>query len=331
MRSVGYRLRASFLIIAVVFLLGTLGYHGIEGWSYFDSLYMTVITVSTVGYNEVEHLSPGGRWLTLGIILVGVSGVAYGVSGLMEDLVENRIRRLLGRRRLEKRIGTLAQHIIICGYGRTGEMVCKDLAGMHQAFVAIEAETRRTARAEEAQHLYILGDARDEAVLKAAGIERARGLLAVLNNDAENLLVTLTARGLNENLVVVSRCVGPDKEKSFLRAGATKVILPKVIGARRATTLLTKPHVMDFIDVVTRHDNLELVIDEVEISPVSPFAGRSLRESELRKQTGLIVLAIKKPGGEMVFNPPPESVVSAGDRLVTVGRQEGRHILHERP
>jgi voltage-gated potassium channel len=316
------------VLIAAVLTAGTVGYHLIEGWTLFDSFYMTVITISTVGFKEVRDLSPGGRLLTLGVILMGVSVGAYAISGLMEDLVENRIRRLLGRRRLEKRIGRMRNHVIVCGYGRMGKMLSRELQGLGQEFVVVECAAERTAVAEEVGHTYVLGDARQESVLTAAGIEHARALVAALATDADNLLVTLTAKGMKENLEVVTRCESPEKEKNFLRAGASHVISPQAIGARRAAYVLVKPHVSDFIDVATRSGNVELVIDQVVIREGSAFAGRSLAESDLRRQTGLVVLAIKRADGTMEFNPAPEAVLQAGDTLVTVGRQQGHDALH---
>jgi voltage-gated potassium channel len=326
--KLGNRLRNALLLFPAVLVGGTLSYHLVEGWGYFDSFYMTVITVSTVGFREVRELSAGGRMLTLALIIVGISVLAYAGSGLMEDLVENRIRRMLGRRRLEKTINHFKNHIIVCGYGRMGRMLAEELAGLKQQFVVVEMDARRTALAEESNHIYVLGDARSESVLQAAGIDHARALVAALATDADNLLVTLTAKGLEEELTVVSRCESPEKEKNFRRAGAGHVISPQAIGARRAAYVLVKPHVSDFIDVATRSGNVELVIDQTEIRQGSVFAGRSLQESDLRRQTGLIVLAIKKSDGQMVFNPPPESILEVGDTLVTVGGTGGHDVLH---
>jgi voltage-gated potassium channel len=317
-----------FGLILVVLAIGTVGYWLLEGWSLFDSLYMTVITISTVGFREVREMSNAGRVLTLVIILVGVSVAAYGLSGLMDDLVENRIRRMLGRRRLEKRIEKMREHIIVCGYGRMGRMLCQELAALKAPFLVIEHDARRTALADESDHRYLLGDARRESVLLSAGIERGRALVAALATDADNLLLTLTAKGLNERIQVVSRCEAPEKEKSFLRAGASQVISPQAIGARRAANLLVKPHVTDFFDVATQSGNVEFVIDQRQIKEGSPFAGRTLQESDLRRQTGLIVLAIRRADGRMLFNPPPDSLMQAGDTLVTVGPETDRDVLH---
>ena len=328
MGKIGSRLSNAVVLMVAVLAGGTMGYHVIEGWGYFDSFYMTVITVSTVGFREVRQMSDGGRMLTMAIIIMGVSMVAYAGSGLMEELVENRIRHVLGRRRVEKKIGRLKGHIIVCGYGRMGRMLAQELTALEQSFVVVENQAQRTSVAEESGHTYVLGDARQEAVLKLAGIEQARALVAALATDADNLLVTLTAKGMAENLDVVSRCESPEKEKNFLRAGASNVISPQAIGARRAAYVLVKPHVSDFIDVATRSGNVELVIDQVEIRAGSAFAGRSLQESDLRRQTGLVVLAIKRADGQMLFNPPPDSLLQVGDTLVTVGGPQGNDALH---
>ncbi|MFQ5719538.1 MAG: potassium channel family protein [Acidobacteriota bacterium] len=317
------RIQIALVLIGVVLALGTVGYMGIEGWSFFDSLYMTVITVSTVGYHEVGELTPGGRVLTLVIITLGISLVAYAVSGILEDEVENRIRQVMGRRRMEKQTRRLSGHTVVCGYGRMGTILTRELHRLGAPFSVVDMAAERTMKCDARGYHYLLGDALDEEVLRQAGVRRARALVAALATDADNLLVTLTARGLNEDLRVIARCEDPRKEKNFLRAGAATVISPQAIGARRAADMLLRPNVTDFIDLATQSENLELIIDEMAIAADSPFAGHSLRESGLRQRTGHIVLVIKRLDGEMVFNPPPDSMLQSGDTLVTVGRKGG--------
>lgn len=312
------RLRVAALFITAVVTSGVMGYHFLEGYTWLESLYMTVITISTVGFQEVRPLSSTGRLFTIALLVAGLGVVLYTAVAVAEKAVEGEFQRFFGRRRMEKRIGSLDGHYLVCGFGRIGEVVCRELASKPVQFVVIEQQDERVRHAEASQHLVLQGDASDDKVLLAAGVKRAKGLFATLPTDAGNVFVTLTVRELNPGLFVVARAETERSERTLRHAGADKVISPYAMGGHRMAQAALRPAVVDIIELATHHQSLELQMEEVTIPPGSPCEGTTLKDSKLCEQPGVIVVAIKRASGRMIFNPFPEERIEAGDRLVAL-------------
>ena len=322
------RLFLALSLLVLVLLVGTLGYFLIEGWSLFDAFYMTIITLSTVGYGEVHPLSEAGRLFTVILIFAGVGIAFYVFTMVTETVISGQLQDFLGRRRLEAKLETLHDHYIICGYGRIGKHICHMIA-KEVPFVVVEKHPEVIKEIDKEGFLYLEGDATQEEVLKKAGIDRARGLVSVLRSDADNVYITLTARGLNEKLFIIARADEEHVEKKLKRAGADKVVSPYLIGARRMALIILRPAVTDFLELATPEENVELQLEEVRISDRSDLVGKTLLESGIRQFSGAIILAIKKVTGEMVFNPPPDYIFEAGDMVVALGDRKGLARLEE--
>lgn len=316
------RLHVSVLIFLSIIFFGTLGYMLVEGMPMFDSLYMTVITISTVGFSEVRPLSPAGRAITMLIIITSITIGGYAISMMARMLIEGELRRSFERRRMERLIRDLDNHIIICGYGRIGRIVCKELVAGNIDFVVIEQDSEAVADLEQAKYLYLQMDATTEEALIKAGIMNARGLVTAVRSDANNVFITLTAKGLREDIFVLSRSSDIRNEDKLKRAGASRVVSPYFIGGRRMAQVLQRPTVVDFIDLATMSNKLGLMIEEVTIGSKSNLVGKNLVESHVRQDFGVIIVGIKPSSGPMVFNPMPTEVLNAGDVLVVLGKRE---------
>lgn len=315
------RLIASLVILFLVFLIGAAGFYALGVPTALESAFMTIITLTTLGARDVRdvHLGSGGELWTMILITVGFVVVAYAFSNLLALMTGGELRKLLGRRKLENKIKSMRNHFIICGYGWVGRLICEQLHDEGIGFVVIDNSEKETAAAEEQGHLYILGDASDEETLTQAGIKRAKGLVSVLNNDANNTYVALTARGLKKELMIVARAESQATERKLLMAGADRVVCPHRIGARRITNLLLRPGIVEFVDVAAR--GLELEVNEVNITEGSPLAGRELRNSRLREDGGVMVVAVKRADGTTIFSPTAETVLKQGDTLITIGQR----------
>ncbi len=316
------------VLLVLLLFVGTLGYYLLEGWPLFDAFYMTVITISTVGFGEIHPLTSGGRLFTVFLILGGVGVAIYVFSAVTEVIVSGQIQNLLGRRRLEYKIETLRDHYIICGYGRIGHHICHIIA-REVPFVVLENDPERIKALEDDGFIYYQGDATNEDSLKKVGIERARGLVAVLGSDADNVYITLTARSLNPKLFIIARADEDHVVRKLQRAGADKVVSPYLIGARRMAMTILRPAVTDFLELATPEANLELQLEEVRIRAQSDLVGKKLIESGIRQFSGAIILAVRKVTGEMVFNPPPDYILEAGDTLVALGDRKGLSRLED--
>jgi voltage-gated potassium channel len=323
-------LRNAFGLLLLITAIGIFGYMTISGMSFTDAFYMTAITLSTVGYREVVPLTPAAQLFTVGLIFSGLGVVLYGASLVAGDVIEGRLQRVFGRRRVQRQIGQLADHYVVCGFGRMGRIVCKELTAKPVPFVIVEKDPAAIRHIEEEGHLFVDGDATEDAVLSQAGIARARGLVSALSRDEDNVYVVLSARQLNPELLIVARAEDERSETKLLRAGATRVVSPYVIGGSRMAGALLRPAVLDVIDLATHHRNIELKIEELAVGPTAFAAGIPLRDSGLREPGGLIVIAIKKTTGEMVFNPGAEARIDAGDRLVVMGQQSSLLELERR-
>jgi voltage-gated potassium channel len=313
-----FKLIYPLLVITGVITYGTLGYMLIEDWTLLDSLYMTIITLTTVGYTEVHSLSDAGRIFSIILMLSGVGAMFYALGVGARILLEGELREILGRKRLSKKIENLKNHYIICGYGRMGSIICREMAHNRAPFVVIEGATDVVAGMDR-DILALQGDATQDSVLKQAGIDRARGLISVLSSDADNLYVVLSARGLNPKLRIVARASDEGAEKKLLRAGADNVVSPYFIGGLRIAHTLLKPAVVDFIEFATQSSNLELQMEEIRVKEGSRIVDRTLHESGIGKELGIIIVAIKRASGEMVFNPTSRSMIRNEDTLIAMG------------
>ena len=318
----------SLLFIAVVVILGTEGYVIIEGWPPLDALYMTITTITTVGYGEVFPLSDSGRVFTMVLIVFGVGTILYTFNNAARIVIEGEVQDLFGRRKLEKKIKGLRDHYIICGYGRMGNVICKELREQGARFIVIEKEAV-AVDSTEGDVLFIRGDATKDEVLREAGIERAKGLISVLSTDAENLYVVLSAKVLNPELNIVARAGEEGSEQKLLRAGADRVVSPYHIGGLRIAHTLLKPAVVDFIEFATRSGNIDLQMEEIYVQEGASIAGTTLDECGIGRELGIIIVAIKRTGGEMRFNPTFRTTIKPGDVLIALGERTKLKVLED--
>ena len=309
-------------MLTLVLVSGTVGYIILEGWSLLDALYMTVITISTVGFGEINPVSDLGRVLTMLILISGLGVLGYLVGTLTQILVEGQLLRIMGRKKLERQINALKDHYIICGYGRMGRIVCEEIEKTKPTpMVVIDKDSSATTKIGEDGHLYILGDATEEECLLKAGILSARALVAALDSDADNLYITLTAKGLNRQLLVLARAGRVGSDKKLTHAGADRVISPHQIGGFRMAQALLRPTVTEFIDFAISHVDTALGMEEIPVRPNSKLADVTLVDSGIRKELDLIIVAIKKADGEMIFNPASHTRIQIGDTLIALGHK----------
>jgi voltage-gated potassium channel len=306
----------------VLVMLGTLGYVLIEGWPAFDALYMTVTTMTTVGFMEVHPLSRPGRVFTIFLMLGGVFTLFYAAGDVIRYVVSGEVRRAMGRQRMQKSLEELKGHMVVCGFGRMGHLVCEQFSSLGMPFVVIERSGELLRGFDMPHGIPLAGDATSDDVLRLAGVDRARALVTVAASDADNLYIVMSARFLNEQLFIVARAEEEGAEKKLLRAGANRVVSPYIIGGQRVALAVLRPAVMDFIELAMHKEHLELQIEETRIHPGSRLAGSSLKDSQVRQDLGAIIVAIKKPDGRMQFNPPAEAVIEPGDTLITMGHRQ---------
>lgn len=315
------KFRLSILTLAIVVCGGTIGYTLIEGWSLFESLYMTVITVATVGFREIHELSHQGKVFTILLIIFGASSLAYTLGSLFQFMVEGQLRSILGRKKLQKKISAQSNHYIVCGYGRIGRLICREFAAKPASFVIVEEDADICQQLEESGYLYVHGDATRDEVLLQAGIRQAKGLVTAVTSDSANVYITLTARGLNPDLFILARASEEGSEIKLKRAGANKVVSPYTIGASRMAHAMLRPTVVDFIEIATGDQDIELQLEEIRVAPDSALSGTTLLSSDIRKKHGIIIVGIRKDGEKILFNPGSSTSISAGDTLITLGER----------
>ena len=309
-------------LLALIVALGTFGYMVIEGWSAWDAFYMTIITVTTVGYREVHVLSRAGEALTVGVLIFGVGAALYAFTLLATIVVEGGLPRRLQRRRHERMLETIKDHFIICGYGRIGSTVAQQFRRQQVPFVVVERNPERLQAAIDEGAIAVEADASREDILKRVGIERARGFVAAVGTDAENVYAVLTARVLRPDLFIVSRAETEDATMRLKRAGADRVVLPYQIGAVAIAQTALRPAVVEFVELATSTENLDLSMEQVTVAPQSALANKSILDANLRQRFGVIVVGIQRQDRTMDFNPEPDTAMYAGDKLVVLGRPD---------
>jgi voltage-gated potassium channel len=323
------KLKTVLMILAAVIAFGTVGYTVIERWPLLDALYMTFITLSTVGFKEVYTLSPAGRMFTILLIIVGVAGAAYTLRVLGEWVVEGEMKKLFGRRKMQKGIKELADHYVVCGFGRVGRRVAQELCSRRVPFVIIDNDLKRIEQAERDKFLFVQGDSTLDQTLIDAGIERARALITAVANEADGVFIVLSARQLNPQLFITARSETDEGKKKLMRAGANKVISPYKIGAIRMALTTLRPNLVDFMKVITFDRETGLTIEEIQIRPGSPLIDSTLRECAMRREFGMMVAGIKKVGKDVFLNPSPDTKIETGDILIVIGDREGLEKLEK--
>ena len=316
-------------MLAVLTAIGTAGFHYIEHWSWFDSFYMVVITFSTIGYGEVHPLSHAGRIFNVGLIVAGVAVLFLMIGALTQALLEFELGKALGKRRMEREVAILKNHYIICGAGRVGSSVARELSRKPCPFVIVESNDKNLAEVDP-KWLVVIGDAASESVLRSAGLDRARGLVAATTTDATNIYIVLTAKSLNPNLKIIARASEERAEKHLKTAGADVVISPYSAAGHRIAQSFLRPNVLDFLDIATAHaGTLEMVIEEIRIGPHSPLAQTTVGGSRIHHQFGIMILAIRRNDGEIRFNPHATESIHSGDYLIAMGEPSQLGRLEE--
>ena len=309
-----------FIILLAVLFVGTAGYMLIEGWNFLDSLYMTVITITTVGYREVGKVTEGGRIFTIFIIFFGMGIIAYILGSTAQAMVDIQVRSIIGRKRLGKKIRSMKDHYIICGFGRLGKIICRELKAHGISMVVIDNNPDTKQILENDDVPFIIDDATSEDVLIEAGIERAKGLVSVVASDADNLFISMSARGINPLLYILARADEEQTEKKLLRAGANRVVMPYLIGGHKMADTIVKPALTDFLEFTVHNKEMGLEMGELRVGEKSRLNGKSLIESGIRKEMDVIIVAIRKRDGEMKFNPSSQARIEAGDTLIALGK-----------
>jgi voltage-gated potassium channel len=312
----------SIFFALFIIILGTVGYMLLEGWDILDSLYMTIISLATVGYGEVHKLGTIGRLFTIFLILMGVSYFVYVAGALVQFMVEGRIRIILGRRRLDNKIKRLKNHYIVCGYGRIGRVLCQNMRGKPVDLVVIENNEERVSSMDKDGVLYIAGDASDETNLLRAGIKEARGVIAVLGSDVENVFLVLTTRQLNPEIYIMARASRKESRAKLRAAGANQVESPYDTGAIAMAQRIIRPTVTGFLDLALTYKEAEIQMEEIPVGAQSKLVNVMLKESGIRQKFDLIIIAVKSIDGKMSFNPSFETTLKAGDTVIAIGEEK---------
>lgn len=330
--EIRWQLGRALAVFAVVIVVGAIGYYIIESdqdppWTLLDAFYMAVITVSTVGYREIHEPGPAGRVFTIVLIFFGVGAFMYLATTVANYVIAGELQGLWSRRRMEKQIAQLSDHYIVCAYGRMGSQVADEFKRERCPVVVIDPDPQAVARAQEDGHLALRGSAGDDEILKAAGVERAHGLVSCLDSDAGNLLVVLSARALNERLSIVARTNDHESSSKLATAGANRVLWPYGLSGRRLAQMALRPNVVEFLEVVMHDEELELVLEELTIAIDSPLEGKPIGSSEIRGKTGAMIVAIRRRDGKMVVAPEAKTELHAGDIVVALGTREQLEAL----
>jgi len=315
------KLKYAAALLCSVFIIGTLGFHFIEGWNYLDAFFMTLITITTIGYQEIHPLTEIGKSFDIVLIFLGVGSAAYTFASFTRFVVEGEMQRYFGRRRLDKTIMRMSGHYIVCGNGRIGSLISQELQHSNKSFLVIDTDPGVMESLERTGIPHILGNASDEDVLMKAGIKRAKGLIATASSDMTNVYIILIAKELNPDLFVLARAETEDSVKNLRRAGANKVVSPYLIGGRHMANIILKPTVVDFIELATGEKIEDYIIqmEGFKIREDSRLVGKTLKDAPIRKDIGLIVVAVRDRNGRMIFNPGADHTISVDDVLVCIG------------
>jgi voltage-gated potassium channel len=324
-----HRIVKPTLMFFGVLCLGTIGYSVLERLPFLDALFMTVITVTTVGYREVHDLSDPGRIFTIFLIFFGVSAATYFATTVANYLIAGEIKGFLDRRRMQKQIEQLTDHFIVCGYGRMGEQVVREIRREDKPLVIVEKLEAAVDRAAAAGHLVLQGDAEDDNILKVAGVQRAKALVAVLDEDADNLMVIVSARALNEKLYIIARTNREINSHKMIAAGAHRVLFPHALGGRRMAQMAMRPTVAEFLEVVMHDEELELWLEELTIAIGAKLDGLTIGEANIRSLTGANVVALRQRTGKLLAAPTPSTRLQAGDIMVVLGMRSQLNALRE--
>lgn len=321
------RLLLIVLAIAIALATGTVGFTVIEGYPPFDAFYMTLTTITTVGYREVHDLSTAGRVFNSFLIVFGVTTLFFAIGAMTQTVIEMELGEFFGKRRMKRMIDKLEKHYIVCGYGRVGRAAARELQQSGVPMVVVDRNPEKIERALGAGLLAVAGDSTRDQTLEDAGVRRAKGLVAALATDSDNLFLILSAKTLNPELVVAARVSEEDAEDKLRRAGADTIFAPYTNAGHQLALSLVRPHVVQFLDVATGNIGLDVNLEQVRVSERSELVSKSLKQIQVRRDLGVIVLAIRKARGEMIFNPPAEAVLDGGDYLVVMGEHENLRKL----
>ncbi len=317
----------SILLASLLVLYGTIGYMVIEGWRALDALYMTVITLATVGYGEVHPISDAGHVYTIVLIITGVGFFLYVAGAVIQFMVEGRVRIIMGRRRLDRKINRMKDHYIVCGYGRIGKVICHRLGREEIDLVIVDKNPDLAQTLDNLGFVYVCDDATDEVTLLKAGIRKAKALISVLGTDTENVFLVLSARQLAPDLNIIARASNESAKAKLAAAGANTVEAPYEIGAATMAQRVVRPTVTNFLDLALAHQHKDIQMEEIPVSTASPLKGVMLKDSGIRQKYNLIIIAIKTQEDKMLFNPSYEAKIDAGDTVIAVGEPSNLNKL----
>lgn len=322
--------RVALGMLLVTVAAGSLAYSHFEGWPLFDGFYMVVITLSTVGYREVHPLSESGKMVTIAVIGFGLASLTLLAASATRMLLEGELQQVVGKRRMERDISKLAGHYVVCGYGRVGRVVCRELAKARVPFVVVDSNGEMIERAEQDGCLVWRGDATEETTLESVGLERCKGLILALPNEADNVYSTLLAKEIHPDVFVLARAISDHGDRRLEAAGADRVVAPNIIGGYRMAQSVLHPNVVEFIDIVSGNTDMEeLEVQELRVPDASPLAGRTIGEIDIRRHFELLVIGCVNRDGSVAFNPAPTDTIEAGSTLIVLGRRANLNRFDE--
>jgi voltage-gated potassium channel len=321
------QLKFGLFLLASIIIIGTIGFEIIEeDMTFLDSFYMTIISITTTGFKEVHDLSAAGRVFTIFLIITGVLAIGYTGGKAAQIIIEKQVFR---RRRMSKKLDVIGNHYIVCGYGRMGKQVCESLADNEVPFVVIENDEKEIELLIDKNYLFVNGDATADDTMRKAGIDRAKGLVACIQSDAENVFATLSAKELNPDVYVVARAVDEGTESKLRKAGANRVVKPYELGGNRMVQLLLRPGVIDFIDVIARDKTVDISLEEIVVKSNSILIGKTLIDSPIRRDLNIIIVAISRKDNKFIYNPQSTEVFEEGDKLIAIGEKQNLTRLND--